>query len=139
MIVLKNKEEIGKMRRAGRFAMEVLTALKDYVKADIKTSELEAACEEMLSSRPDMKAAFKGYNGFPYCLCVSVNDEVVHGMPSDRVLAEGDIVSLDFGAIYKGFYGDAAVTYPVGKVSRGCPAADESHRGVTSQGYRGGA
>ncbi len=135
MIVLKNKEEIGKMRKAGRFAMEVLTALKDYVKADIKTSELEAACEEMLSSRPDMKAAFKGYNGFPYCLCVSVNDEVVHGMPSDRVLAEGDIVSLDFGAIYKGFYGDAAVTYPVGKVSedarRLMKATEESlHKGI---------
>jgi methionyl aminopeptidase len=115
--------------------MEVLTALKDYVKADIKTSELEAACEEMLSSRPDMKAAFKGYNGFPYCLCVSVNDEVVHGMPSDRVLAEGDIVSLDFGAIYKGFYGDAAVTYPVGKVSedarRLMKATEESlHKGI---------
>jgi methionyl aminopeptidase len=117
MIVLKNAEEIGKMRSASRFAMEVLVALKKYVKADVRTSDLEAACEEMLRARSDMLAAFKGYNGFPFCLCVSVNDEVVHGMPSDRMLADGDIVSLDFGAIYKGFYGDAAVTYPVGKVS----------------------
>lgn len=117
MIVLKNREEINKMRSAGRFAMEVLVALKGYVKADVRTSDLEAACEEMLAARSDVSAAFKGYNGFPYCLCVSVNDEVVHGMPSDKVLVEGDIVSLDFGAIYKGFYGDAAVTYPVGRVS----------------------
>jgi methionyl aminopeptidase len=117
MIVLKNREEIGKMRSASRFAMEVLVALRDYVKAGVRTSDLEAACEEMLAARPEMKAAFKGYNGFPYCLCVSVNDEIVHGMPSDKVLADGDIVSLDFGAIYKDFYGDAAITYPVGKVS----------------------
>jgi methionyl aminopeptidase len=118
MIFLKSGEEIEKMRVAGRFAMEVLTALKDYVRADVRTSDLEAACEEMIRKRGDIKAAFKGYNGFPYCLCVSVNDEVVHGMPSGRLLKEGDIVSLDFGTIYKGFYGDTAVTYPVGAVSQ---------------------
>jgi len=117
MIVLKNREQISLMRRASKYAMEVLLTLRGYVKEDVKTSDLEAACEEMLRKRTDMKAAFKGYNGFPYCLCVSVNDEVVHGMPSERVLKEGDIVSLDFGAIYKGFYGDAAVTYPVGRIS----------------------
>jgi methionyl aminopeptidase len=117
MIVLKNADDIGKMRQAGRFAMEVLVALREYVKAGVRTSELEAACREMLGAQAEMKAAFKGYNGFPYCLCVSVNDEVVHGMPSERVLADGDIVSLDFGAVYKGFYGDAALTYPVGEVS----------------------
>ena len=97
--------------------MEVLVALKESVKADVRTADLEAACVEMVQKRADMKAAFKGYNGFPYALCVSVNDEVVHGMPSFRVLKEGDIVSLDFGAIYKGFYGDAAITYPVGRIS----------------------
>jgi methionyl aminopeptidase len=118
MIFLKNGEEIGKMRTASKFAMEVLVGLRQYVKADVRTSELEAICEEMIRKRDDVKAAFKGYNGFPYCLCVSVNDEVVHGMPSGRVLKEGDIVSLDFGAVYKGFYGDAAVTYPVGVISK---------------------
>ncbi len=117
MIVLKSAEEIGRMRRAARYAMEVLVALKESVKADVRTADLEAACVEMVQKRADMKAAFKGYNGFPYALCVSVNDEVVHGMPSFRVLKEGDIVSLDFGAIYKGFYGDAAITYPVGRIS----------------------
>ncbi len=117
MIVLKNKEEIERMRSAGKFAMEVLVALKEYVLADARTSDLEDACVGMVQKRADVKAAFKGYNGFPYALCVSVNDEVVHGMPSGRILKEGDIVSLDFGAIYKGFYGDAAVTYPVGHIS----------------------
>ncbi len=117
MIVLKNKEEIEKMRRAGRYAMEVLVALKEFVLTGAKTTDLEYACTEMVRKKTDMKPAFKGYNGFPYGLCVSVNEEVVHGMPSERVLKEGDIVSLDFGAIYKGFYGDAALTYPVGRIS----------------------
>jgi methionyl aminopeptidase len=117
MIVLKSREEIEKMRSAGHYAIEVLMALEEYVKVNVRTSDLEEVCEEMLSKKKNVKAAFKGYNGFPYCLCVSVNDEVVHGMPSKRVLRDGDIVSLDFGAIYKDFYGDAAVTYPVGKVS----------------------
>ena len=117
MIVLKNKEEIEKMRRAGRYAMEVLVALKEFVLTGARTTDLESACIEMVRKRADMKPAFKGYNGFPYALCVSVNEEVVHGMPSERVIEEGDIVSLDFGAIYKGFYGDAAITYPVGRIS----------------------
>jgi methionyl aminopeptidase len=118
MILLKNAEEIGRIRAAGKFAMEVLLELGRHVKGGVKTSDLEAICEEMIGKRDDIEAAFKGYNGYPYCLCVSVNDEVVHGMPSDgRLLKEGDIVSLDFGAIYKGYYGDAALTYPVGKIS----------------------
>src|SRR5208283_3999731 len=120
MILLKNAEEIGRIRTAGKFAMEVLLELGHHVREGVKTSDLEAICEEMIGKRDDIEAAFKGYNGYPYCLCVSVNDEVVHGMPSDgRVLKEGDIVSLDFGTIYKGYYGDAAVTYPVGEISAG--------------------
>ncbi len=117
MIVLKSADEIDKMRTASKYAMEVLVGLKEHVGADVRTSDLEAVCEEMLRKKGHVKAAFKGYNGFPYCLCVSVNEEVVHGMPSDRLLKEGDIVSLDFGVVYKGFYGDAAVTYPVGPIS----------------------
>jgi methionyl aminopeptidase len=117
MIVLKDKQEIAKMRTAGKVAMEVLLELRNHVKENVRTAELEAVCEEMIRRRGDVKPAFKDYNGFPYCLCVSVNDEVVHGMPSERVLKEGDIVSLDFGIIYKGYYGDAAMTYPVGAIS----------------------
>jgi methionyl aminopeptidase len=117
MIALKDKQEIARMRTAGKVVMEVLLELGNHVRENVRTAELEAVCEEMIHRRGDVKPAFKGYNGFPYCLCVSVNDEVVHGMPSERVLKEGDIVSLDFGIIYKGYYGDAAMTYPVGAIS----------------------
>jgi methionyl aminopeptidase len=118
MIALKSKEDIDKIRTASRHVMDVLLELEQFVKEGAKTSDLEEACVEIIARRGDIKAAFKGYNGFPYGLCVSVNDEIVHGMPSaERSLAEGDIVSIDFGVIYKGFYGDAAITYPVGAIS----------------------
>jgi methionyl aminopeptidase len=118
MIVLKSVEEIGLMRTASRFAAEVLLELKSHTLPGVRTSELEKICEDLITKRRDLKAAFKGYSGYPYCLCVSVNDEVVHGMPSDEcVLSDGDIVSLDFGVVYKGYYGDSAVTCPVGKIS----------------------
>ena len=106
------------MRIAGRYAMEILVYLKDFVKEGIKTIELEMLCEEKIKTIPNVRPAFKGYNGFPYCLCVSVNDEIVHGMPSERTLRESDIVSLDFGIFYDGYFGDVAVTYPVGHVPK---------------------
>jgi len=118
MIFLKTKEEIEKMRVASGKAMEMLLYLKDLVKAGVKTMDLENACEEKIREVGNMKAAFKGYNGFPYCLCVSVNDEVVHGMPSERQLKENDIVSIDFGLLYEGYYGDVAMTYAVGGISK---------------------
>lgn len=117
MILLKNREEIEKIRTASRYAAEMLLELKTHLKDGVKTAELEAACEEKLSRMDHVLPAFKGYNGFPYCLCVSVNDEVVHGMPSERTLHEGDIVSIDFGVLYEGFYGDTAVTCPVGHIT----------------------
>ncbi|HOD74619.1 MAG TPA: M24 family metallopeptidase, partial [Syntrophorhabdaceae bacterium] len=106
------------MRVASGKAMEMLLYLKDFVKAGVKTMDLENACEEKIREVGNMKAAFKGYNGFPYCLCVSVNDEVVHGMPSERQLKENDIVSIDFGLLYEGYYGDVAMTYAVGGISK---------------------
>ena len=106
------------MRAASRRAMEILLYLKDFVREGIKTIELEILCEEKIKTMPGMKPAFKGYNDFPYCLCVSVNDEVVHGMPSERVLKESDIVSLDFGIFNDGYFGDVAKTYPVGEISK---------------------
>lgn len=118
MIFLKTKEEMGKIRVASRRAMEILLYLKDFVKPGVKTIELEMICEDMIKQTGNMKPAFKGYNGFPYCLCISVNDEVVHGMPSQRQLKESDIVSIDFGLLYEGYYGDVARTYAVGDISR---------------------
>ena len=113
MILLKSTAEIEKMRTASRYAMEVLLYLKDFIKEGARTLDLETLCEGKVKKIGNVKAAFKGYNGFPYCLCVSVNDEVVHGMPDERVLKKGDIVSLDFGILHDGFYGDAAFIYVI--------------------------
>jgi methionyl aminopeptidase len=113
-VVLKSSQEIEKMRRAGRVVREVLEMLRGLVKPGITTFDLEKAAATRLAEL-GVKAAFKGYGGYPCVLCASINSEVVHGIPSPkRVLKEGDIVSLDFGAVVDGYYGDAAITVPVG-------------------------
>ena len=117
MVILKLPEEIEKARASNRIVAEVLSKLKEKVKPGVRTRDLDKLAEEIAEKR-GAKPAFKGYNGFPYALCVSVNEVVVHGMPSERVLMEGDIVGLDFGVYYQGFFGDATVTLPVGKVTQ---------------------
>jgi len=116
VIVLKTPAEIDKMRSAGRMVAEILDLLKEKVVPGVSLIELDALAERETVKRK-ARPAFKGYSGFPYSLCCSVNDQVVHGMPSKRQLVPGDIVSLDFGVVYNGYYGDAAVTLPVGPVS----------------------
>ena len=116
IIVLKSPAEIEKMRKSNRIVAEVLAAIKDVARPGIATIELERLCEEELKKRK-VRPAFKGYRGYPYCLCTSVNEEVVHGMPSSRVLREGDIVSVDVGVECDGYYGDAAITMPIGRIS----------------------
>ena len=104
------------MRRAGQIVREVLELVRSHVRPGATTLDLEKAAEGRLAEL-GVKAAFKGYHGFPCVLCASVNSEVVHGIPSPkRVLKTGDIVSLDFGAVVDGFYGDAAITVPVGEI-----------------------
>jgi len=115
-VVLKSSNEIEKMRRAGQVVREVLELVRGLVKPGATTFDLEKAAEARLKEL-GVKAAFKGYHGFPCVLCTSVNSEVVHGIPSpQRVLKEGDIVSVDFGAVVDGYYGDSAITVPVGAV-----------------------
>jgi methionyl aminopeptidase len=115
-VVLKSSQEIEKMRRAGQVVREVLELVRSKVRPGATTYDLENAAAERLKEL-GVKAAFKGYHGFPCVLCTSVNSEVVHGIPSPkRVLKEGDIVSVDFGVVIDGFYGDAAITVPVGKI-----------------------
>jgi methionyl aminopeptidase len=120
VIALKSPREIDIMRRANVIVAEVLEALKQRVAPGITTLELDALAEELTVKRKAIPA-FKGYSVagkvFPRCLCVSINEEIVHGIPSNRALREGDIVGLDYGVIYDGFYGDSAVTVGVGKVS----------------------
>ena len=116
IIVLKSPAEIEKMRKSNRIVAEVLASIKDVARPGIATIELERLCEEELKKRK-VRPAFKGYRGYPYCLCTSVNEEVVHGMPSNRVLREGDIISVDVGVDCDGYYGDAAITMPIGRIS----------------------
>jgi len=114
-VVLKSSQEIEKMRRAGQVVREVLELVRSKVKPGATTLDLERAASDRVKEL-GVKAAFKGYHGYPCVLCTSVNSEVVHGIPSKkRVLKEGDIVSVDCGAIVDGFYGDAAITIPVGE------------------------
>ena len=115
-IIIKSNHEIAAMRQAGRIVATVLEVLKLQVRPGMKTKELDVIAEEELK-RLGAKPSFKGYRGFPGNLCVSVNDEIVHGTPGERVLHQGDIVSLDLGAIFMGFQADAAVTVGVGEVS----------------------
>jgi methionyl aminopeptidase len=115
-VVLKSSREIEKMRRAGKLVREVLELVRSKVKPGATTYDLEKAAAARLNEL-DVKAAFKGYHGYPCVLCTSVNSEVVHGIPSPkRVLKEGDIVSVDFGVVVDGYYGDAAITVPVGNI-----------------------
>lgn len=116
MIYLKSKREIEIMDRANKIVHKVLDALEDAIRPGIKTKELDKISEEITVKEGGIPA-FKNYHGYPASLCVSVNDEVVHGIPSEKTLKEGDIVSLDFGVLYQGYYGDAARTCPVGQIS----------------------
>jgi len=120
-IDIKSDREIAAMKQAGSVVAIILKILSERVEPGMKTKELDIIAERELA-RLGAKSSFKGYHGFPANLCVSVNDEIVHGIPGERVLNEGDIVSLDFGAIFSGFQGDAAVTVGVGAIS---PAAEK--------------
>ena len=120
MISLKSAREIEIMRRANIIVAEVLQELKRRVAPGVTTLELDVLAEE-LTLKKKATPAFKGYvvagRVFPRCLCASINEEIVHGIPGNRVLHEGDIVGLDYGVIYNGFYGDSALTVGVGRVS----------------------
>jgi len=116
MIILKTPDEIEVMAKASRVVAETLVVLKKAVRAGVTTDELDALAEAEILAR-EAKPAFKGYRNYPKTLCASVNEQVVHGIPSKRKLKEGDIIGLDLGAIVDGFYGDSAVTVMIGEVS----------------------
>jgi methionyl aminopeptidase len=116
MIKLKSPVEIAKMQVANQIVAEALAEMMTLVKPDIETLELDALAEEICRRRR-VKPAFKNYRGYPKSICISINDEVVHGIPSHRRLRAGDLVSIDFGVRYDGYFGDAAVTLAVGETS----------------------
>ncbi len=116
MIVCKSAAEIERMRTANELVANVLAELAGMVAPGVTTADLDVAAERLVRAA-GAEPAFKGYRGYPCTLCASVNEQVVHGIPSARALAEGDIISLDMGVKLNGFYGDSAVTVPVGRVS----------------------
>jgi methionyl aminopeptidase len=134
VIVIKSKREIALMRESGRIVAEVLQALGEAIKPGVTTAELDSLAHALITKQKAVPA-FKGYHGFPASICTSINAEVVHGIPSPkRVLKEGDIVSVDVGAIREGFVGDAAATFPVGRVSKVAERLLEATRGALMAG-----
>ena len=115
MITIKSKREIELLKTAGNIVYQTHQYLKPYIKEGITTKELDKLAEDFIRSK-NATPSFKGYEGFPSTLCTSINSEVVHGFPSDRKLKNGDIISIDIGACYKGYHGDSAWTYTVGEV-----------------------
>ena len=116
MIQLKSANEIAILRECNQIVVDILNTVKRHCCPGITTLEMDKIAED-LTLKHQARAAFKGYNGFPATLCTSVNHQVVHGIPSRQVLREGDIVSVDYGVFHRGFYGDAALTLPVGRIS----------------------
>ncbi len=117
MITIKNSKEIEYMRHAGKIVGDTLALLEESIKPGITTKDLDRIAEEYIR-KCNAIPSFKGYYGFPASVCASVNEEVVHGIPGDRVLHEGDIISIDCGAILNGYHGDAARTFAVGNISK---------------------
>jgi methionyl aminopeptidase len=116
MITLKSAHELALMREAGRIVAEVLGGIRAAVAPGVTTADLEAIADRIIVRKYQAVPSFKGYRGFPGMVCASVNEEIVHGIPGQRVLREGDIVSVDVGVIYKGYHGDSAITVGVGQI-----------------------
>lgn len=116
MVYIKSSLEADKMRRAGKIVYGAFEALKPYVKAGVTTKELDTIAKEFILSQ-GAKPSFLNYNGFPASICASVNNVVIHGIPSAEKLKDGDIISLDIGAVIDGYHGDACRTYAVGNIS----------------------
>lgn len=115
-IIYKSEEEVQAIKRSCQIVARILAELKPKIRPGVQTKVLDDYAQRKAKEMGAIPA-FKGYRGYPSSLCTSINEEVVHGIPSSRVLKEGDIISLDFGVLYEGYYGDAAVTYSVGEIS----------------------
>jgi methionyl aminopeptidase len=116
VIACRSRHELERLRAANLLVAQVLTRLKDAVAPGVTTAALDALAERAIREAAALPA-FKGYHGYPATICASINEQVVHGIPSDRELVEGDIISIDLGVLLDGYYGDAAVTLPVGRIA----------------------
>ncbi len=132
-MIIYCEEEISTIRKSNQIVAKILTELGKMITPGVQTKELDEYAE-LRAKEMDAIPAFKGYRGFPASLCTSINEEIVHGIPSSRRLRDGDIISLDFGVLYEGYYGDAAVTYPVGEVT---PKAKKLIKAAEETFYKG--
>lgn len=135
MIPLKSEEELEIMRKAGKILAAILQELQRFIRAGVSTIEIEQLAEELVR-RENAIPAFKGYKGFPAAICASVNEEIVHGIPDGRVLKEGDIISLDLGINYRGYFTDAAVTLNLGRIDKRKKKLVEVTRIALSEGIK---
>lgn len=134
-ITIKSPKEMEAMRRAGEIVGQTLLVLQEAVRPGLKTRDLDAIASREIRRRGG-KPAFKGYRGFPATVCASINDEIVHGIPGDRVTKEGDLVKLDLGAVFDGFIGDAAITVGVGEISGEAQKLIEVTRQCLNEGIK---
>lgn len=132
MITVKSARELALMREAGRIVAEVLSRIKETVEPGVTTADLEAVADEIIVGKYKAIPSFKGYRGFPGMVCASINEEIVHGIPGQRILQQGDIVSVDVGAICNGYHGDSAITIAVGEID----ADSQRLMDVTSESLR---
>lgn len=135
MIPLRTVEEINRIRESGLVVVDVLDRLRNVIEPGIRTIELNKIACDFISARK-AESAFLGFKGFPKSICVSINNEVIHGIPSDRVIEEGDIVSLDIGVIKDGYCADAAVTVGVGEIKEGAKRLLDSTKESLSRGIK---
>jgi methionyl aminopeptidase len=135
MIPLKSEQELAMLKKSGKILGKAMQRLQGFIKPGVMTSEIDRLAAELLKQEGAVPA-FKGYRGFPANICTSINEEVVHGIPSDRVLKEGDIISLDLGVDYQGYFSDAAVTLPVGRINAQVKKLIEVTKKALSEGIK---
>ncbi|HRZ15902.1 MAG TPA: M24 family metallopeptidase, partial [Candidatus Omnitrophota bacterium] len=135
MIPIKNASDLELMRQAGAILARIMVKLQEYVKPGITTAQINEYAEELMRTERVL-AAFKGYRGYPASICTSVNEVVVHGIPGERKLLEGDLISLDAGIIHQGVFSDAAVTVGVGKISAKIKKLIDITRQALNEGIR---
>lgn len=135
MIPLKSERDLEMMRRSGKILTKIMQKLRGFIRIGISTYEIDRLAEELVRKENAMPA-FKGYKGFPANICTSVNEEIVHGIPSERKLKEGDIISLDLGINYEGYFSDVAVTLAVGRINSRLKQLVDTTRKALSEGIK---
>ena len=135
MIPIKSEEDLKMLKKSGKILSKIMRRLQKFIRAGVSTIEIDRLAEKLIKEE-NVISAFKGYNGFPANICTSVNEEVVHGIPGQKMLKDGDIISLDAGINYKGYISDVAITLPVGRIDPKVKKLIEVTRNALSQGIK---